>query len=311
MISRRNIRIKVMQSLYTVATMDELQTDDSKAKCVSILNEKLNRSLDLYVTTILYILKVAQYAERNAQLNQSKLIPTDDELQNNTKIAGNLFLWQILSNETFAEKVKTSHLEEHVNEDWIKKIFQQLQQSDLYKTYIKKKDRDQKYEKNIIRFIWEQLMLKDEALLEHFSDELNGWDDDKDMIFMLVENFFKHNSTYNYLQLVSEEKLEYAQNLIRAVIEKDSMFQGIIEPKLRNWDPERVALIDTILLKMGICEFLYFPTIPTKVTINEYIEIAKVYSTPQSGQFVNGVLDNICKGFESENKIRKTAHFKK
>ena len=311
MISRRNIRIKVMQSLYTVATMDELQTDDSKAKCVSILNEKLNRSLDLYVTTILYILQVAQYAERNAQLNQSKLIPTDDELQNNTKIAGNLFLWQILSNETFTEKVKTSHLEEHVNEDWIKKIFQQLQQSDLYKTYIKKKDREQKYEKNIMRFIWEQLMLKDEALLEHFSDELNGWDDDKDMIFMLVENFFKHNSTYNYLQLVSEEKLEYAQNLIRAVIEKDSMFQSIIEPKLRNWDPERVALIDTILLKMGICEFLYFPTIPTKVTINEYIEIAKVYSTPQSGQFVNGVLDNICKGFESENKIRKTAHFKK
>jgi N utilization substance protein B len=311
MISRRNIRIKVMQSLYTVATMDELQTDDSKAKCVSILNEKLNRSLDLFVTTILYILKVAQYAERNAQLNQSKLIPTDDELQNNTKIAGNLFLWQILSNETFAEKVKSSHLEEQVNEDWIKKIFQQLQQSDLYKTYIKKKDREQKYEKNIMRFIWEQLMLKDEGLLEHFSDELNGWDDDKDMIFMLVENFFKHNSTYNYLQLVSEEKLEYAQNLIRAVIEKDSMFQGIIEPKLRNWDPERVALIDTILLKMGICEFLYFPTIPTKVTINEYIEIAKVYSTPQSGQFVNGVLDNICKGFESENKIRKTAHFKK
>jgi len=311
MISRRNIRIKVMQSLYTVATMDELQTDDSKAKCVSILNEKLNRSLDLYVTTILYILKVAQYAERNAQLNQSKLIPTDDELQNNTKIAGNLFLWQILSNETFTEKIKSNHLEEQVNEDWIKKIFQQLQQSDLYKTYIKKKDREQKYEKNIIRFIWEELMLKDEALLEYFSDELNGWDDDKDMIFMLVENFFKHNSTYNYLQLVSEEKLEYSQNLIRAVIEKDSMFQSIIEPKLRNWDPERVALIDTILLKMGICEFLYFPTIPTKVSINEYIEIAKVYSTPQSGQFVNGVLDNICKGFESENKIRKTAHFKK
>ncbi|MEY4282038.1 MAG: transcription antitermination factor NusB, partial [Bacteroidota bacterium] len=239
------------------------------------------------------------------------LIPTDDELQNNTKIAGNLFLWQILSNETFTEKVKSNHLEEQVNEDWIKKIFQQLQQSDLYKTYIKKKDRELKYDKKIMLFIWEQLMLKDEALLEHFSDELNGWDDDKDMIFMLVENFFKHNSTYNYLQLVSEEKLEYAQNLIRAVIEKDNMFQGIIEPKLRNWDPERVALIDTILLKMGICEFLYFPTIPTKVTINEYIEIAKVYSTPQSGQFVNGVLDNICKGFEAENKIRKTAHFKK
>ena len=300
-----------MQSLYTVATMDALQNDESKAKCVNILNEKLNRSLDLFVTTILYILKVAQYAERNAQLNQSKLIPTDDELQNNTKIAGNLFLWQILSNETFTEKVKSNHLEEQVNEDWIKKIFQQLQQSDLYKTYIKKKDRELKYDKKIMLFIWEQLMLKDEALLEHFSDELNGWDDDKDMIFMLVENFFKHNSTYNYLQLVSEEKLEYAQNLIRAVIEKDSMFQGIIEPKLRNWDPERVALIDTILLKMGICEFLYFPTIPTKVTINEYIEIAKVYSTPQSGQFVNGVLDNICKGFEAENKIRKTAHFKK
>ena len=79
----------------------------------------------------------------------------------------------------------------------------------------------------------------------------------------------------------------------------------LIEPRLTNWDKERVALIDLLLLKMGVCEFLYFPTIPTKVTINEYIDVAKQYSTPQSGQFVNGVLDNILKGLVSENKIRK------
>ena len=134
-------------------------------------------------------------------------------------------------------------MEEQVNEDWIKKIFQQLQQSDLYKTYIKKKDRELKYDKKIMLFIWEQLMLKDEALLEHFSDELNGWDDDKDMIFMLVENFFKHNSTYNYLQLVSEEKLEYAQNLIRAVIEKD--IKRLMETQLKD----RGFVIESVLLK--------------------------------------------------------------
>ena len=128
---------------------------------------------------------------------------------------------------------------------------------------------------------------------------------------MLMENFFKSNSKINYLSLISTEKKEYAHSLMHTVMDKKDFCMELIQPKLINWDAERVALIDLLLLRMGVCELLYFPTIPTKVTINEYIEVAKLYSTPQSGQFVNGVLDNILKDLEREDKIRKQERTRK
>ena len=149
-------------------------------------------------------------------------------------------------------------------------------------------------------------MLENEALIAHFNDELPGWEDDSDLIVILMQNFFNGNMKTNFLNLLSGEKKEYAHELLNAVIEKEAYCMELIEPKLNNWDKDRVALIDLLLLRMGVCEYLYFPTIPTKVTINEYIDIAKQYSTPQSGQFVNGVLDNILKDLVKEDKIRKT-----
>ncbi|HYC29601.1 MAG TPA: transcription antitermination factor NusB, partial [Chitinophagaceae bacterium] len=121
----------------------------------------------------------------------------------------------------------------------------------------------------------------------------------------------KTGSKVNFLNLISGEKREYAQSLMQTVLEKKEYCMELIGPKLINWDAERVALVDLLLLRMGVCEFLYFPTIPTKVTINEYIELAKLYSTPQSGQFVNGVLDNILKELEKDNQIRKQERVRK
>ena len=148
-------------------------------------------------------------------------------------------------------------------------------------------------------------MLENEGLKDHFMDELPGWEDDSELIAMLMQNFFNGSSKINFLNLLSGEKKEYAHDLLMTVIDKEPYCMELIEPKLNNWDKERVALIDLLLLRMGLCEFVYFPTIPTKVTINEYIDIAKQYSTPQSGQFVNGVLDNIVKELQKEDKIKK------
>src|SRR5690606_17495936 len=123
--------------------------------------------------------------------------------------------------------------------------------------------------------------------------------------------FFKSSSKINFLKLISGEKSEYAHSLLNTVLDKEQYCTELIQPKLINWDSERVALIDMLLLRMGVSELLYFPTIPTKVTINEYIELAKLYSTPQSGQFVNGVLDNILKDLTKENKIHKEERTRK
>jgi N utilization substance protein B len=220
-------------------------------------------------------------------------------------------MWQVLSNGTFPERVKEAKLDHWIDEEWVKKLYQQLMQTEPYQNYIALQERTPAKEKFIIQYIWEKLIWDNEALQEHFSDELPGWEDDKEMAKMLMDNFFKSSQKINFLNLVSGEKKEYAHELLHTVMEKEAYCMELVQPKLINWDADRVALIDLILLRMGVCEMLFFPTIPTKVTINEYIEIAKMYSTPQSGQFVNGVLDNILKDLEKENKIRKQDRVRK
>lgn len=301
-----------MQALYTITTTQSGDAELSKKTGLKILNEKINRSLDLLIISILYTFKVAQYAEKDAAKRVSKYLPTAEDLNVNTKIAGNEFMWATLSEQTFIEKVKEANLERFVDEEWIKKIYLQLAKSDQYIAYVTEQARQATSEKAILQYIWEQLILANEGLMEHFTDELSDWEDDKDMTVLLMQNFFKNNNQkINYLNLISEEKKEYSQKLLETVIDKEEFCMSLVKPKLVNWDTERVALIDQILLKMGVCELLYFPTIPTKVTINEYIEIGKLYSTPQSGQFINGVLDNILKDLTKENKIVKEERSRK
>ncbi len=307
MISRRNIRVKVMQTLYTIASTEHTEVAESKRAGAAILNEKLARALDLFIISILYTVRAAQYAEADALHRASKYLVTDADKNVNTKIAGNEFLWQTLENQTFAEKAKDLKIQHFVHDDQVKKIYLQLVKSNDYQEYISTQSRTPKEEKAIIKFIWEQLIRDSEDVQEYFYDELQGWEDDKEMIFMLMDNFFKSSAKVNFLNLVSSEKKEYAISLMNTVLEKEAYCTTLIQPQLNNWDAERIAIIDMILLRMGVCELLFFPTIPTKVTINEYIEVAKMYSTPQSGQFVNGVLDHILKDLEKEKQINKEA----
>jgi N utilization substance protein B len=126
------------------------------------------------------------------------------------------------------------------------------------------------------------------------------------MMVVLMGKFLPKPSAFRFEQMVGEEKMKFATDLLQCVIDKDEFCLNIIKPKLKNWDSERIALLDMILIKMGVCELLYFETIPPRVTINEYIDLAKDYSTEQSGHFVNGILDNIHKELMAQNKIHKT-----
>lgn len=294
-----------MQTLYTLTTLEPGEQEMNKRTGSDLLTEKLNRALDLFIISINYTLQIAKYAENDAHKRASKYLTTEADLNVNTKIAGNEFLWQILSNQTFEEKIKEPKIEHFMDKEWIKKLYKQLAETEEYKIYTDDDSREAKKEKAIIQFIWNKIILENEDLQSHFSDELQGWEDDKEMTLMLMENFFKSSSKINFLNLISTEKRQYAHDLLHTVMDKEEFCMSLVQPKLKNWDAERVALIDLLVLRMGVCEMLYFPTIPTKVTINEYIEIAKMYSTPQSGQFVNGVLDNILKDLERENKINK------
>jgi N utilization substance protein B len=159
-----------------------------------------------------------------------------------------------------------------------------------------------------MRHIWFGAIVQNEKMMEYFNDEMTGWEEDDEMMMSMMENFFHMGQLPNFNQLISEEKSKYAYDLLFSTIDKKDFCMELIKQKLQNWDAERVAIIDLILLCMGITELMFFETIPTKVTINEFIEISKMYSTRQSGSFINGVLDNIYKDLERENKIIKTTH---
>lgn len=270
-----------------------------------MLDEKLDQVLDVFTVCVLYPFHIAQYAATDASKRSSKYLPTIDDMNVDTKVAYNPYVLAALENKSLGEKVKKDKLDRYIDIVMVKKMYQSLAKTDEYATYITNTTPTPAESKAIIQFIWEKIILADEDIMSTFTDELPGWEDNSELITMLVENYYKNNTKIDFLKLLSSEKKEYAHELLQAVIEREAYTLELIEPKLMNWDKERVAMIDLLLLRMAVCEFLYFPTIPTKVTINEYIDIAKQYSLPQSGQFVNGVLDNLLKDLEKDNKIRK------
>ncbi|WP_158605913.1 transcription antitermination factor NusB [Taibaiella sp. KBW10] len=297
-----------MQALYALDTLGALEFKDNDAqrkKGLQVLTQKFMNAAELFNISVLYLARIAQFAETDARLRSSKYLPSAADMNVNTKISGNIYLWHLLENDTFNVRVSEDKLDDKIETDRVKKMYQHLCTEDTYLSYIEKEERTAAEDKAMLYFIWKNEMIKNEDFLEYMTDTFDGWEDDKDMVMMLMENFFKNPKTINFLQFISLEKNEYARSLLTSVLEKETVLMEYIEPKLKNWDADRVASIDLILLKMGISEFLFFPTIPTKVTINEYIEIAKNYSTPQSGQFINGVLDNLLKELTQENKIRK------
>ena len=303
MLSRRNIRVKVMQTLYSIESMNK---ETRPGEPLQILRKKLENTRQLFTFLVYYILEVARYAEKDALQKSQKYLPTESDLKVNTKIAGNQLVWEIDENKSFqksAEKFKIKYL---VNDELIRKSYFNLIKSLEYKEYIAAQSRDKKSEKNILEFIFSDLMIPDEYFLSDVEEKFIHWDDDAEMVILLMNKFLQKPAAFNFDEMVGEEKMKFAVDLLNAAIDKDEYCLELIKPKLKNWDSERIALLDMILIKMGICELLYFETIPTKVTINEYIDLAKEYSTEQSGHFVNGILDNLHKELLSQNKIHKT-----
>ncbi|MFN8265333.1 MAG: transcription antitermination factor NusB [Chitinophagaceae bacterium] len=307
MISRRNIRVKVMQTLYTCTAADGTIT---KEQALKVLENHLDQSRQLFVFLIHTITEVARFAEIDARQKASKHLPTASDLNVNIKISGNELLWRILELESYKTAVAETKPHLFTDEEWIRKLYFELVASDPYKTYISTPSRDKKEEKEILEFIFTDLMLPNEDFISFVEELFIHWDDDSEMMNLLMLNFLQKPHTYNFQNFVSPEKRKYAKDLLITVIEKDELCNTHIKGKLQNWDPERTAALDMILMKMGICEFLFFETIPPKVTINEYIDLAKEYSTPQSGHFVNGILDSIHKDLANENKLHKIS-FKK
>ena len=290
-----------MQLIYTFETTEEARNIDP----VKTLQKQLDQSRELFVFLLYFLTEVARYAETNAKLRASRNLVTTEDLNVNIKIAGNELLWKILEDESFKMAVAIDKPHLKVDPDLVRKVFMNLVASDVYQEYIRVQSRDKNNEKNILKFIFTDLMLPNEHFTDLLEEHFTNWDDDGEMVDQVMLNYLQKPGAYNLRNMLAEEKWNFGKTLLKTMLDKKDYVTEIIKPKLQNWDADRIALLDMILMQMGVCELLYFETIPLKVTINEYIDIAKDYSTEQSGQFINGILDGIHKDLVAQNKIHK------
>lgn len=307
MISRRIIRVKVMQTLYA---LDSFSQPVKPGEPNRLLQKQFDQTRQLLLYVIHFITEVARYAEIDAKNRASKHLPTAADLEVNTKIAGNELLWKILEDVSYAACIKDELIDKFTDKELVRKTYLELVNTPEYQEYIAAQSRDHKSEKTILEYIYSHLMIGKEAFINHLEEQFSNWDDDCEMVNQLILQYLNKPGSINFHVMVSHDKMDFAKDLLKSVLEKREITLDLIKPKLKNWDPERIATLDMILMQMGVCELLYFETIPPKVTINEYIDLAKEYSTPQSGQFVNGILDNIHKDLVRDNKLHKVS-FKK
>lgn len=309
MLNRRHLRVKVLQALYAYYQSDK---KDIKQHEKNLL-QSIDKVFEMYIWMLSLIAEVADYASNDAEDRANKYLPTAEDLNASLKILENRFLVSLKQNKDYIAAVKKYKVSWDFDPELSKALFTILKNSQEYKDYLQKTDDTIHSDKDIIKFIFKKVILKSSLAEQVFEDKFIFWPVDKDVLQALIAKTFK-NFAYdeyekNKLAEVTGnwvEDREFIIDLFEMAIRNDEAYQEMISAKTQNWEPERIAMMDTLLMKMAITEFINFNSIPVKVTINEYLEIAKEFSTPKSNSFINGILDKILFELKAGNRIRKT-----
>lgn len=297
--SRRQIRIKIFQLVYGLGPEFDAKGYDFRAHF-----KKSTQNTELsFAALSLFILKVFDYSLIHSNKESSKYIQENIKTVD-TDIARLPFVDKLKNNQSFTQTIKDFALQNVFENDLIKKTYFKLIETEEFKAFVADKENPQWLENLILRAA-EYAIDGEEQASEFFDERYINWEDDIEVIQRWLTLLIKQPNKIVFQNTLTDEKIDFAEEVLSTYFSKQELINERIQPKLKNWDSERVALVDLILLRLGMAELLFFPEIPIKVSINEYIDIAKMYSTEQSGQFVNGVLDNIRKDLEKEGALRK------
>jgi N utilization substance protein B len=306
-LNRRHIRVKVMQSIYAMhqKNSDELEKEEK------FLLHSIDNIQDLYLIMLSSFIEIRKKEVVFLETSSKKHLATPEEKNPNTKFVNNPILQGLENNSALSsalEKRKINNWSQ--NDDYILILLNEIKKSSLYQNYISTKKTSFEEDKQFVIDMFTEVLAPNEKLYEYLEDNKLTWIDDIPLVNTQIQKQLKQikqNEEFKVVKLFKdEEDKEFVSLLFRKTVLNEVTLAKEYIDKTPNWDADRIAEIDTIILKMAICEFLKFPSIPVKVTINEYLEIAKEYSTPKSSIFINGILDNLVKEFESENKIKKT-----
>ena len=307
MLTRRHIRAKVMQSVYA---MQQSQSQDLD-KELKFLQNSANEMENLYLLLMALLTELHSLAVNQYEVAQKKYLATPADKLLHQKIKDNELLSLIATNEALQKTIVDAHINFwNIQEEYVRMLYKRIVESDTYQDYSKQKARFEADKKFLIE-IFEEFIAPDEGLYQYIEDYNLTWMDDFPIVNTFIVREFKNlrpNPPEKYftpsLYNNSEEK-DFLVDLLKKTALNDTKLKSFVEDKLTNWDKERVAVLDLIILKMAICEFLHFPSIPVKVTINEYLELAKEYSTAKSSLFINGVLNVVHKELSEKELIKK------
>ncbi|MBS4826060.1 MAG: transcription antitermination factor NusB [Bacteroides sp.] len=283
MINRVLIRLKIVQIIYAYYQNGGKNLDTAEKE----LFFSLSKAYDLYNYLLLLMVEVTKYASKRLDAAKNKLVPTKEDLSPNMKF-----------------------VENHEG-DFIKNLCEQIMQSDIYKEYMASETSSYEEDRELWRKLYKKIIFNNTALDEVLEDQSLYWNDDKEIVdtFVLktIKRFNPENGEKQELlpEFKDEEDQDFARRLFRRSILNADYYRHLISENSKNWDLSRVAVMDVIIMQIALAEILSFPNIPVNVSLNEYVEIAKLYSTPKSGGFINGTLDGIVNQLKKENKLTK------
>lgn len=307
MISRRQLRIKALQSLYAYykAGTGEVRRSEKE------LHFNIEKAYELYHYLLLLIIDVVLYAESRIEIARNKQIPTHDDLHPNTRFIDNALVEQLRNNDQLLRYIDQHKLNWSNNPELVKEIYNRAVDSEAYGAYMQAGDSGYAEDKKIISQIYSHMIFPNELLASILEEQSIYWNDDLEFITSMIVKTFKKfkegdGSDKGLMELYkNHEDREYVVKLFRQTILHKDEYIEYIKQNTRNWDLERIAFMDILIMQMAIAELVAFPSIPTKVTLNEYLEISKFYSTSKSNVFINGVLDKVVVQLKEEKKVQK------
>ena len=304
MLSRRIVRVKVMQVLYSMSRDQSLKMSDALAR----YKQSVSKTFELYIYNLYIMLKVAEFSEKDAENRGNKLRPTDEDRNFKAKLAQNKFTQSLVTHHELKKFFIKYNLESNLDVDHIKTLYAEFAKTDEYKIYVAKDIKEEEEHVTILLSLY-RFCIANELFNDILEDYHYNWEDDKSLVMGAMKKTLKAlpaEDTF-YKEFIPDQEVvkDFGESLLLKVNATDTALLAHIEPNLKNWDADRVAIIDMILLKMAICEMLDFKSIPTKVTLNEFVEISKIYSTDKSKEFVNGILDRLLKKLEKDGQIVK------
>ena len=309
MLTRRHIRVKVLQSIYAYNQSENKNLEKQE----KFLLYNMEQMQDLYLVTLQLFIALRDQADNFLSISQKKHLATDLEKNPSRVFVENKVIDLIATNEAFSDIINRKKLNYWEDDsEYVTILFNSLKEKDWYTDFLKQKTTNFFEDKDFLIKVFKEVIAPNEKLYEYIEDKRLTWVDDFPLVNTLIVKMLSKISEKNVNAILipdlykNKEDRDYAIDLMQKVIIEDEELTKIIDEKTPNWDKERIADLDMIILKMGISEFLYFPSIPIRATINEYLEVSKEYSTPKSSLFINGILDKLVKEFSKSEKINKS-----